>query len=242
MQCVGCLAPVAEHDVFPGGTVRCPACGRDNVVGVVAGGHEPYREPAHVAPEPVRPRVSGGLPPLCPRCPRALEADSELEGLRCSECAGVFLPHGALTTLIETERPDGSAPEHVRHAARVPREPSVHYARCPECQEPMARMNFGRRSGIVVDACRSHGTWFDGGELDAALGFVRAGGIGAEDEDAAPRRQGGGPSEAERLERQLEAELRAETARDVANVEEFAWETGNLILVLTGGRRRYRRW
>jgi Zn-finger nucleic acid-binding protein len=153
----------------------------------------------------------------------------------------VFLPHDALATLIDTERPSGSSPERVRHAARVPREPSVHYARCPECREPMARMNFGQRSGIVVDACRIHGTWFDGGELETALDFVRAGGIDAEDENAARRRQGG-PSEADRLERRLEGELRAETAREIANAEEFAWDAGNLLLVLAGGHRRYRRW
>ncbi len=41
----------------------------------------------------------------------------------------------------------------------------------------MTRTNFGGQSGIVVDVCREHGTWFDRGELDSALEFVRAGGL-----------------------------------------------------------------
>jgi Zn-finger nucleic acid-binding protein len=41
----------------------------------------------------------------------------------------------------------------------------------------MARVNFGKHSGIVVDVCRWHGTWFDAGELDAAMEFVHAGGV-----------------------------------------------------------------
>jgi hypothetical protein len=45
----------------------------------------------------------------------------------------------------------------------------------------MNRKNFGAHSGIIVDVCREHGTWFDGDELAAALEFVRAGGL-VEDE------------------------------------------------------------
>lgn len=41
----------------------------------------------------------------------------------------------------------------------------------------MNRVNFGRRSGVIVDVCRAHGTWFDAGELVAALEFVAQGGL-----------------------------------------------------------------
>ena len=37
----------------------------------------------------------------------------------------------------------------------------------------MRRINFGRRSGVIVDVCNAHGTWFDPGELAAVLRFVR---------------------------------------------------------------------
>jgi Zn-finger nucleic acid-binding protein len=41
----------------------------------------------------------------------------------------------------------------------------------------MARANFARISGIILDTCPPHGVWFDGGELSAVLAFVAAGGL-----------------------------------------------------------------
>jgi len=39
------------------------------------------------------------------------------------------------------------------------------------------RLNFGRTSGVVVDMCREHGTWFDSGELPKILAFLKGGGL-----------------------------------------------------------------
>jgi Zn-finger nucleic acid-binding protein len=41
----------------------------------------------------------------------------------------------------------------------------------------MNRVNFGKRSGIVLDSCASHGTWFDADELRRVVEFVRDGGL-----------------------------------------------------------------
>jgi Zn-finger nucleic acid-binding protein len=41
----------------------------------------------------------------------------------------------------------------------------------------MHRMNFGRRSGAVVDVCRGHGTFLDRGELQQVVRFIQAGGL-----------------------------------------------------------------
>ena len=41
----------------------------------------------------------------------------------------------------------------------------------------MNRVNFGRRSGVVVDSCAKHGTWFDADELRRVVEFVRDGGL-----------------------------------------------------------------
>ena len=41
----------------------------------------------------------------------------------------------------------------------------------------MNRMNFGRRSGTVVDVCRGHGTFLDRGELHQVVRFVHEGGL-----------------------------------------------------------------
>src|SRR5436190_663653 len=37
--------------------------------------------------------------------------------------------------------------------------------------------HFGKRSGIVLDACAQHGTWFDADELRRVVEFVRDGGL-----------------------------------------------------------------
>ena len=43
----------------------------------------------------------------------------------------------------------------------------------------MNRMNFARHSGVIVDVCKRHGTWFDRDELRQIVEFIRAGGIDA---------------------------------------------------------------
>jgi len=41
----------------------------------------------------------------------------------------------------------------------------------------MNRMNFARCSGVIVDACKGHGTWFDRDELSEIIQFIRSGGF-----------------------------------------------------------------
>jgi hypothetical protein len=59
----------------------------------------------------------------------------------------------------------------------------------------MLRRNFGKVSGIIVDVCTAHGTWFDCGELARILSFVVHGGLELAEERRA--------EEARRSERQL---------------------------------------
>jgi hypothetical protein len=41
----------------------------------------------------------------------------------------------------------------------------------------MNRVNFARCSGVIVDVCRLHGTWFDRDELRHIVEFIRGGGL-----------------------------------------------------------------
>ena len=41
----------------------------------------------------------------------------------------------------------------------------------------MNRVNFGKVSGVIVDVCKVHGTWFDPGELTRVVAFAAAGGL-----------------------------------------------------------------
>ena len=43
----------------------------------------------------------------------------------------------------------------------------------------MNRVNFARCSGVVVDICKQHGTWFDRDELSRIVEFIHGGGLNA---------------------------------------------------------------
>ena len=55
--------------------------------------------------------------------------------------------------------------------------PRVKYLPCPRCRQLMNRVNFAQRSGIIVDVCAGHGTWFDANELHRIVQFIRDGGL-----------------------------------------------------------------
>ena len=40
----------------------------------------------------------------------------------------------------------------------------------------MNRVNFGARSGVIVDRCKDHGVWLDGGELRHLMEWMKLGG------------------------------------------------------------------
>jgi Zn-finger nucleic acid-binding protein len=51
------------------------------------------------------------------------------------------------------------------------------YRKCPVCSSTMSRRNFARKSGIIIDRCRQHGTWLDADELEDIATFVAQGGM-----------------------------------------------------------------
>jgi Zn-finger nucleic acid-binding protein len=53
----------------------------------------------------------------------------------------------------------------------------IRYVPCPECAQLMNRINFAKCSGVIVDVCKGHGTWFDRDELSQIVEFVRGGGL-----------------------------------------------------------------
>lgn len=231
MECVGCGKAFEAH-VFPGATARCPGCGAENRVGGEPRGRPaegPYRTPDAPIVVPAGAGASPGRPlgPLCPRCTRLLSGD-EGACITCARCHGCLVAHDELASRIEEARPAEPPADPPRHAHDVPPEPAVHYARCPHCARPMTRMNFGGRSGIIVDVCDEHGTWFDGGELPAALTFVREGGIEAQlaAPPPAPRKS----EEAEAMLRVAQAELRAEAAKQDHAIEQFTSVVSYLFL------------
>jgi Zn-finger nucleic acid-binding protein len=81
----------------------------------------------------------------------------------------------------------------------------VSYVPCPECSKLMNRINFAKCSGVIVDICKGHGTWFDRDELSRIVEFVRGGGL-----DVARSKE---KAQLEETRRQLAAERLAADSR-----------------------------
>ena len=95
----------------------------------------------------------------------------------CEACEGAWfdvgeLEHviGGIRTAVREGRWQAEAvPERGRsHSAAGPQG----YVPCPVCGNLMHRVNWEKTSGIVVDVCRSHGVWLDGGEVAALQGWA----------------------------------------------------------------------
>jgi Zn-finger nucleic acid-binding protein len=95
----------------------------------------------------------------------------------CGKCHGLWVDKFSFEQIC-TDREQQAA--ILGPAIKVPppvaRE-KVRYIRCPECDELMQRMNFAGASGVVIDLCRQHGSWFDDKELQRIIEFIRSGGI-----------------------------------------------------------------
>jgi Zn-finger nucleic acid-binding protein len=115
----------------------------------------PYRQPPTEPPSDLR----------CPRCQCDLrkQAVGPNQVERCPTCHGVWIAAAAFNELIgDLDRLEAV---RVRELPHREAEESISYRACPCCDEIMARRNFGRTSGILVDTCKKHGIWLDRGEL-----------------------------------------------------------------------------
>src|SRR5450432_1355442 len=124
---------------------------------------------------------SEALDRQCSECHSPLEAMKEPAGtlLACRRCGGQFVEHALLRSLLEQYETTGLAFPDAPYHKPAPKAAAlrVHYRPCAVCQSMMNRKNFGGSSGVVVDVCAKHGTWFDAGELPQVLEFVKSGGL-----------------------------------------------------------------
>src|SRR5262249_2125038 len=114
----------------------------------------------------------------CPRCDTPLNARlvGDLVIDECGRCMGVFLDHVAIQRVV-TDRQQaraesllGALPK-TQIATGLPPATKM-YVKCPCCHVVMNRRQFASGSGVIVDVCRTHGTFFDAGELPAIVDFV----------------------------------------------------------------------
>lgn len=176
--CEGPIVPAGTPD--PRHAVRCSSC--TALVGIGASYCPTCGDPLAQA-EPT---------PVAHRCPACREPTMERFALQptarrpqghavhgCRQCGGVWVDRDTLTMMIESASSqatgDGRAPDVERRQLSM--RPKVVYRSCAVCSNTMNRRNFARISGVIVDECRDHGTFFDAGELEDVLAFVRSGGL-----------------------------------------------------------------
>ena len=98
----------------------------------------------------------------------------------CGRCEGLWLD-APVFQLICANREQQSAVLGEGSVAAAHQtanaEEKVRYVPCPQCGQLMNRINFASCSGVIVDVCKGHGTWFDRDELSAIVQFIRDGGM-----------------------------------------------------------------
>lgn len=97
----------------------------------------------------------------------------------CPKCEGLWVDTDSLARICSEREQQAAAigltQSHPPAGAVV--ELRVRYLPCPVCQKLMNRVNFAGYSNVIVDVCKSHGTWFDCDELRRVVEFIRAGGL-----------------------------------------------------------------
>lgn len=215
LTCPGCGAAAAPSDVPCGycrarlQTVACASCLGMIFAGSAHCGHCGARVFAPATGEPDRDGDASDAR-RCPRCAHGLVAtaigSTFLE--ECGACGGVWVDARSFAELCANRQEQaayvgaGSPLEAARVAHTDER---VRYVKCPDCGAVMNRVNFARWSGVIVDVCKRHGTWFDRDELRQIVEFIRSGGLNA-------------ARDKERLALQVEKERLAERQRGSASM------------------------
>jgi Zn-finger nucleic acid-binding protein len=122
---------------------------------------------------------------ICPRCNISISTiDLKINGKflieRCDQCLGLFFDPGELEALLKASVQHVYNVNHhklneLNKNLRRQDFPAA-YIKCPVCSKIMNRVNFGAKSGVIIDRCSEHGIWLDGGELRHLLEWVKAGG------------------------------------------------------------------
>ncbi len=156
-------------------TVACPHCFASLFVGMKhcpSCGAEAIRDPA-----------SQSSPSKCPRCaiPLLLVKVGETDLSECRRCGGLWVDKASFEKICE-EREEQEAVLGQGTSAPAPANAAGVsngrlYVPCPRCGNLMNRINFAGCSGVVIDWCKDHGSWFDHQELREIVLFIQAGGL-----------------------------------------------------------------
>ena len=175
-NCGAAASPDQPSCLYCGSAIAarlCPAC-----FGAVSFGmnHCP-----HCGAATVDPAAERSKPLRCPRCDTDLASISVGSSLldTCSGCGGLWMDSHSFQNICTREQEQESVlgyspPPPTDYPHRKSRRA---YIPCPECGKLMNHKNFCGCSGVVLDWCRDHGSWFDRSELRQIVAFIRNGGL-----------------------------------------------------------------
>jgi len=180
LDCPNCGAPASETDTscqYCGSrltAVACPSC-----MGAMFVGSEFC---PHCGAKVAAPAAASADALRCPGC------DSDMPEVRlgsallheCAKCGSTWLTPDTFAAVCRDREAVGALAAAVGGTA-----PSlapdftakIRYVRCPICTKMLNRVNFGHRSGVIVDVCKKHGVWFERDELRQILSFIQRGGL-----------------------------------------------------------------
>ncbi len=155
-HCPHCGAAATEPDAAQLSVLKCPRCKID--MAPIKIGAEAMRE--------------------CDRCGGLWVEVAAFERICADrEQQSIVLGGASLVPGQQVSVGRGTSPNIREGSNRSSEPPKISYAPCPQCGQLMNRINFARCSGVVVDVCKGHGTWFDCDELREIVEFIRAGGL-----------------------------------------------------------------
>jgi Zn-finger nucleic acid-binding protein len=177
-NCGAAVSPNGTSCVYCGSFIAvriCPSCYGSVSVGMM---HCP-----HCGAEVSGSKPEKGNAYRCPRCEANLApiivGKHSLQ--ICEQCGGLWADKNAFQAICSHEEDQEAVlsfqseaslsqpvPEPKRRRAYVP---------CPQCGKLMNQKNFSGCSGVVLDWCRDHGSWFDKDELRQIVTFIRNGGL-----------------------------------------------------------------
>ncbi|XZG69362.1 hypothetical protein ACTSKR_11945 [Chitinibacteraceae bacterium HSL-7] len=164
MNCTGCGAPLAIDALV------CGYCGLHNAVDLLAirdfrvlDTHSDLTCPAGCG-DLQRIRLGAGL---------------DVTVGFCGTCKGLHFAPGATELALARVAAQVREINHGRiraiKAQRVTRE-VVQYRPCAVCRDRMVRRIYSQHIPVMVDVCRDHGMWLDGGEFSVLAEWAEAGG------------------------------------------------------------------
>lgn len=119
----------------------------------------------------------------CPRCKIDMASITlgAMAMRECERCVGLWVEVAAFEKICADGEQQsavlGAASPAPAHQLPSGDPDKIRYVPCPQCGQLMNRINFARCSGLIVDVCKGHGTWFDRDELSGIVQFIRGGGL-----------------------------------------------------------------